>query len=385
MRSIKKQNSYAFSDKEQSVYEGEKSDRKGGSNVMKPMYQIINEAKRQKGGELKSTTEVDITSPDHLYYNLIIQNGTSAYQDTRFEETRAQALLDKCSEWNISVVNFRVPGENIPIVFSFDDTKYSITMTYNGSTVQTFLLYSDYPSNTVGARNIFYYTDFVLILNKAFTRCFAALLLLQPGLPGVAPKVYFNSTTLLMTLTASTAWDNYASASNPKLYMNQGLYPLFQSLPNIYDTVGTTVSGKDYQIIITDLGNNSSAGILSMIEEYSCLENWNTFVSLVFITNLIPINKESIPSSDGSGNVVGQSIFQEFQPGIGLGPEARGTLVYNSDLYRLTNLVNDVPLKDVDISIFWKDIYQVLHPIRIGPGDFANIKLMFRKKTLGVG
>lgn len=378
---------YKFKDNEQSIYENKNK----GPDSFKPMYEILNaNLPRKTGGELKSTSEIDITNPDTIYYNLVIQNNTTSYQDAVFEESRSTPLVNKCSEWNLSTVSFTVPGENIPLIYSFKSNFYSVTMSYGTHTVQTFLTIGPYTSNSIGDPDVFSYGQFVLIVNAALKKCYDDLLVLEPTAPNPsAPYFTYNSSNYLMTLSADVSYDIYAnlpSAPNSILvYFNQPLFYIFESLQYIYARVGSTTLGKDYQVVITDMKNNKVGSVLNMVEEFPCLENFNDFLSLVFVTNLMPINKEAIPASDGSGKVLGQAIFQDFTPSIALGPEARSTFQYNSDLYRLVNMSTDLPLVNVDVRVFWKDKTQQLRPVRIGPLDFIQLKLMFRKKTLGTG
>jgi hypothetical protein len=353
----------------------------------KPLYLSTQKELKKTGGELKSTTEIDIATPDTFYYSLVIKNTATTYQNATFIEDRQLPLVDKANEWNLFVVSFTVPGEDIPIIQTFSNSRFSVTMTYGGSTVQTFLVYG-FADNTLGNTDVFSYGQFLLILNTALTTCYNALKVLQPGIPNAsAPYMIYNSSSFLMTLVAPTSYDIYANLPSPPnsalLYFNNNLTQFFQSLLYIYNTV-PAANGEDSQVVITNLRNNTSGGNYLMVEEFSCLENWNDFLSLVFISNLMPVNKESIPSSSGSGLTNANSIFIEFTPSIALGPEARGTLQYNANLYQIINMTTDQPLRTVDMQVFWKDRNQTLNPLRLAPGGSVQIKLGFRKKILAV-
>jgi hypothetical protein len=53
-------------------------------------------------------------------------------------------------------------------------------------------------------------------------------------------------------------------------------------------------------------------------------------------------------------------------------------------LYRLIDLSGHQAQNTMQISVFWSDVYNNLHPLNLCSGGNASIKMMFRKKSLGL-
>ena len=48
--------------------------------------------------------------------------------------------------------------------------------------------------------------------------------------------------------------------------------------------------------------------------------------------------------------------------------------------YRLIDLYGESPQKQIDISVYWRDQYGLLHPFLVGSGCTGSLKIMFRSK-----
>jgi hypothetical protein len=51
--------------------------------------------------------------------------------------------------------------------------------------------------------------------------------------------------------------------------------------------------------------------------------------------------------------------------------------------YRMVDLYGESPANQIDIQVYWKDQYGVLHPFLLGSGCSGSIKVMFRRKDYG--
>jgi hypothetical protein len=119
----------------------------------------------------------------------------------------------------------------------------------------------------------------------------------------------------------------------------------------------------------------------------------NPVQSIVFSSTLLPVQMENVglPAIlNGTSNtnvVIGSSanvfpIVTDFQVPV------NQTSGYVSDIsyvpsgeYRLVDLYGENPANSIDIQIFWKDNYGLIHPFLIGSGCQGNLKVMFRKKN----
>ena len=52
--------------------------------------------------------------------------------------------------------------------------------------------------------------------------------------------------------------------------------------------------------------------------------------------------------------------------------------------YRLADMTSSSELKTLDIALWWQDRYGTLRPLNMPPNTAASIKLLLRKKSLGV-
>ena len=115
-------------------------------------------------------------------------------------------------------------------------------------------------------------------------------------------------------------------------------------------------------------------------QQFNSLYRWNSFKDIVFLTNQIPVVYEYI-RSNAAGLVNFQPILTDFEPLLTEAGDARSSLQYfPQGPYRLINLNSSIPLKKIDVSVFWKDELNNLYPIQISKGQVLTIKLLFIKK-----
>lgn len=229
------------------------------------------------------------SSDDHIYYNMILTNNTTANIKASFSQTRTDAILDTPSEYYLSVIRFLIPTSAIPI-FTFQDNTYSVSLSYNPTpsnpaaniVVQTFVTFldSDYPN---AQQNIFSYNDlnkdvysynsFIYRINDAFAICLNNPItglnarIVAAGFTPLtynAPFLEYDPISKLITLYADI--DGYFTQV-PKLtsaniiWMNTALFGFFQSFQNFYNGSDTTINplstfGRNYQLLVQFKGSN---------------------------------------------------------------------------------------------------------------------------------
>ena len=65
------------------------------------------------------------------------------------------------------------------------------------------------------------------------------------------------------------------------------------------------------------------------------------------------------------------------------GKEFLPSINYSPHIYRLVPMHSNNALHTIDLTVYWKDIYNNLHPFQIGSNSHCDMKIMFRKKYLG--
>jgi hypothetical protein len=67
------------------------------------------------------------------------------------------------------------------------------------------------------------------------------------------------------------------------------------------------------------------------------------------------------------------------------GDESKPSIQYSPQgEYRLIDLQSNAPINNIEISVFWRDQYGILHPFVLEPGCFSSLKILFRKKIFNL-
>ena len=126
--------------------------------------------------------------------------------------------------------------------------------------------------------------------------------------------------------------------------------------------------------------------LIKQPQELSTIDTWTPINAIVFTTTSLPIvvNQFSASSSIGdkppSGSTSNEFAFiitdiqsneQGFRPNILYAPSAQ---------FRYIDLTGNQPIRNIDISIFWRTTTGALIPMVLASGAQASIKLLFEKK-----
>ena len=148
-----------------------------------------------------------------------------------------------------------------------------------------------------------------------------------------------------------------------------------------YDVSGNIQYPSQYTANITH-----SNLLIKQPQELSTIDTWTPINAIVFTTTSLPIvvNQFSASSSIGdkppSGSTSNEFAFiitdiqsndQGFRPNILYAPSAQ---------FRYIDLTGNQPIKNIDISIFWRTTTGALIPMVLASGAQASIKLLFEKK-----
>jgi hypothetical protein len=163
----------------------------------------------------------DSCCSDIIYYNIIITGASPITNNAsvvpvlaEFEENRVQAIVDKMSDYYMSVVRFSIDGTNVPIFIcpvipnpndstDVNFTPFIVTLSCNGvDYTQNLRYYTEVanlnptPPTMYGQDNsknyyyIYQYTTFINMLNNAINICFNNLVAANTQYTG-KPKPYF--------------------------------------------------------------------------------------------------------------------------------------------------------------------------------------------------
>jgi hypothetical protein len=130
-------------------------------------------------------------------------------------------------------------------------------------------------------------------------------------------------------------------------------------------------------------------------QPYSSAPLWSCVKQLIFTTALMPVNNElvGLPGVINSNTALDTDVQNNnFSPVITdlevpliTGDEIKPSVSYSPNgEYRLIDLMSNTPINSIEISVFWKDQYGVLHPFVLEPGCFTSLKILFRRKIFNL-
>ena len=353
-------------------------------------------------------------------------------KELAFNQFRSQPYLVNPSEYFMSVVRFTVDTPTLPILIvqprvgtSFANslgypTVYTITMRA-GSVDYTRTIYWSPDDRTVDKpvvpiqpedqTNPFFYCYSVFSFLYKINSTLESLYRQATSIQSNYPYMNFDPSTNLFTLGGDVA--NFRTSKDGVLlgtgtqvgvYFNSELYNLFSSLPAIYRQQS---NGKDYQLLfstgsdialatnqpyIENVRTRGGANDVYSTQEYSTVALWNPVKSLVFRANIL----SPVPELVGNPYIFSSvtTNFNQYQQNSNIeqvlidhivphttGFEGRPSMFYEpKGEYRLSDLQGNNPVNGLSITTYWKDWQNNVHPVILGLGCSATIKILFRKK-----
>ena len=351
------------------------------------------------------------------YYNLSFVNKDDTPQHAASVETRTSPIIERASEWVMSVVRFDVDSSaipiNLPLMFidpitgipSTTLTRSTVFLTYHGGTFAQDVNYAP-PPLILPPLNLPAIYDYQTWLDNVNTALAAALT--ASGAPGSAPLFIFNPVTGLINLYVDENYIPLAGANKIVIGINQVLYQYFNNFEYAYSpSTGITNNAPFYflKFKITDSNTlkmpavGSRAGLPNAVQAaptnlfmYSQLAAgtgaWSSLRSIILTSNLIPYQVETITSNPGSSTNYASSsrfaIISDF-----LVPMERNVTEFrlvNEYLptaeYRRVNLVGNGPLNTIDLKMYWTDFQGNIYPLYLQTSAGMSVKILFERKTL---
>ncbi len=326
-----------------------------------------------------------------------------------------------------------VPNQSNPNL-----TPYSVTLSYNGSDYTQNIIYFSLqnvnaPLNAIPVQQnsqyyyVYQYNHMIQMINIALDSAFTALKTANPGAPPTqAPFFVFDENTQLISLVAQNLYSStIASAATISIYANTFLVDRFLSgmltrsfgygnangkdvlflfppsttipttsgnvtmLPNYSDSYATTLANPQVtqpfeQRYYTSTLNYPPLYLFNT-QGYNTLNNWFSLKKIVFISGTLPVNPEyvkTLNTNSSAGNVAKSSILTDFEPILNSSGASRSLFQYfPQGPYRLISMLGTNDLTNMDISIYWQDIHDVIYPLYILPGQISTIKILFQKKS----
>jgi len=321
---------------------------------------------------------------DHIYYNIDIRKGLDhkglPFQAT-FNETRVDNIVNKPSDYDLAVVRFSIPSQNIPI-FLWKENEFKITFSYLNFNFTTTLQYI--PNSPGGlydyyGSSIWNYQDFIDIINVALLASFNAFVAGTPAFankPTQSPYMIFNSETQLCSLIAQNDFDT--TYTNPVyIYFNRGLINFFPALQNFDQNEDIKTSWIRVKNNFNNIIVKGAFTYYEVKEEYSTLFLWSDLQKIILETDTIPVSSELLGTQENKT----RRVITDFEP-ISQNNDRSVIQYFPQGPLRFYDLISNYPLKNMNLYIRWETKGGLSFPIYLNEYDIATVKLYFKKKGI---
>jgi len=408
--------------------------------------------------QIKSRVILVEHEKDNVYLNVVVDHPRVTFPTTPaipsigavpfnaiYNQARSIPIIDKCSDYYLSVLNIEIPTDEIPLMImpivpnqaNNNLTPFIIGIEYNGVTFPVQLIYlpgknqifapplgfQNLPNQRIDPYYFVYdYQTLINMVNGSLRQAYinSGLSVLLPGIR--EPYFYLDPITSLVSLVVHRSFTTLTAplVAVPQIYMNYALQVYFDSFqwffngydqPNGNDLSLILNPNTAFNLILYPNGipypNDNQSYVYSgtaatdpptyfrFTEEYSALEYWASLKRIIVTTNSIPINREFVPSIVLTPNPINPipipsdqtvtiPVLADFVPILDrTAGNSRGIAYYYPRAqYKLVDLISDSPLQNIDLIFYWQDLEGNLYPIQISLFQEITIKIAFFKKSL---
>lgn len=372
-------------------------------------------------------------SPDYKYIDLAVRSfqdqSVTSNQQLQFQETRDSPIVNSAADYKLSVVRFEIDTYNLPLLnFQVQRNQndankgaYAVSLEYDDglggalpSSGAVHLQWSaqspnePVPSppdqNEYGLQEFtpYYwctsYQYFINLINTALDTAMQGLIFFVPALAGVEPPfLSWNADSLSATIYARESHFDSDVFPRVNIYFNRPLYSLLSTFSFINFETPQTFSQQHRLLMRRFNGANVTVlpdfGVDNLIwskQELSTIANMSPISSIVFTSSTLPIVPNDLSQIsviiDGEVLNLGNTYNNSENIITDLSTNEDGyrpNLIYTpSAEYRYVSLLdNKIPIKSIDISVFFRDYTGRLRPLILPGGASASVKVLFKKLT----
>lgn len=341
-----------------------------------------------------------------IYYNARLSsahgNGVSPNDPIPliFNDLRPTEIVRKASDYVLSIVRFTTTLEGLPLLIvehpvSTDaqpiQTSYKFYLTSGAVTIEAPVEWQPADSNLVQASGTlsdpywyeYSFIRFGTLVNAALATAMAALRLAVPAL-AAAPAPFFSYDS------ASATWSLY----QPSVALNPAEFSLAANPHAEHLFAGFPVRRESGRVVYLPILQLNEQLVIANGNEFvmrqqtpGALTNWSPVRRFVFTSSLPVLPEMTIPATPyGSGGQqlatnATMSIITDLTPITPRGDELSfGTLEYTPTAeFRRIALMSDVPINQINFSVFWEDNLGGLHQMYLYENGFVSLKLLLEK------
>jgi len=318
-----------------------------------------------------------------LYYTLKVNNTSGTVLPLVFQANLINPLMRNPSEYDLSVINYSIPNTDTAI-FKFIDNNYTMSLSYNNTTVTAPLIYIQSGQSNVD-RNVWEIQTLIRMLNTTINTLYGLINAIITLPTTEQPYFSYNEVTKLISYTANMNYFSSTMSTPIILYINVALFTMIRGLP-VYRILTPNV----YKLLVLDLKNNNlpSANYYTMTQQAPSFEAMSDFTGILLTTNL-PIENEftglqvmSANNQSPTGFNAPNTILQDYTPSDLDISTYNNNIVYNAVTpYRQSSLTSNSPFYTILINVFSTYVDGSQKQIFIAPNGYAKIKIMFTLKS----
>jgi hypothetical protein len=368
-------------------------------NSFNPMRDRLKKLRSAKVGDEPIPSDMIVSlnnnnaQAEYIYYDVVFANGTTGLIPASYTETRTLPILEKQSDWKMSVLYFSLKHINAPL-FTTTPSLNNFVLAYPPDDIVIEM--SVFP---VGNVAIYTFDQFLEAFNAQLAVAFAALIAAYDTIhgagswesditkPQIPPGIIFNPATQLFTMLADSRM-NSNNLPNTVVWANEyileGLFDGVLTSPTIYFSDGGQVDfipGYQNTNLVTINGNL----LIQNQQNFYSLNQWTDITQLLILSDSFGNRKEFIGSPLGASS---NNILTNFIANIPIPLSGPGSpFNINSGIQytqpgeiKWIDLLEDTSLTRVNLNIAYHDIFGRIIPLNLQPGDTLSMKIVFARK-----
>ena len=344
----------------------------------------------------------------NIYYSAKLHNNSSDITKASFDVTFDQPLLDDISKYKMTIQQFSLPTQMLPLLI-YRDNYYQVGITWNNLKFFKTIPFVPVINLQPTVPDFYYlysYTNLIKMINIAIYELFQDLK--NSGFiptTNYAPFIVYSEIKSQFYINFPRSdWErNSPSSTNPILYFNDNLYSLFDNfetfcyisgsseapnLNNIWYALQTSYTGynNSFGFVPGYLGYSlplQNTEFIVNYQEFSNLSSTLEPISILLTTSKIPTrpqnyNAVSNPvSNDVSDSVNGSSFSYQIQKPS----DIRSRFIYHQQeqpTYWI-DLLGSGPLKTLSFEFYWTNKKGEIYPIYIAEYESVEVVFVFQK------
>ena len=333
---------------------------------------------------------------DMVYLNLAQNNKVDQTEEpVALSDGRTVAILADPGQWNVSLVNFSVPASTVPLGY-WDLGTHTITLQHiaSGTAYTEIIRYADTRNTSATSGWVWTPNEIVDQTNNALALAFNNLIATHPTTATGPPVISIENGLCVIRAQPVLLTDMNIKANELTNLLFLGMTPYKRDLP-----LDLAISAADAAIQyswpmpvtpFTTVESGPSATPVTYIESRQIrptVATWYRPKQLYFRVGGLSVTGELMPSAAGDTNNASASLLTNFHLTGTSQVSGDGLTYFVAGTHRWYNLRHSGPLQSLDITVYWADSGgdSRQFPVTLARGESAVARLLFRKKSLGLG